>query len=159
MTDSKKGGASPADDAPAGSRMTTYWILGALKHTRERHGITPRQMGTILEVDSRTIKRHENGETPNVNVDERVAAYAYAAGLDSAREIWEEALEDWRRADEEREGPLPPLFTPPSRGAGAYAETTRQEAIRQRRLARERDQKDRSRSTPTQSEKRRATGR
>ena len=108
----------------SGVRMT-YWIGDVLQEEREAAGVTTAQVATALDVDERTIKRLELGQTMGRDIDRTVAAYAYLIGIEDGRDLWREALERWSRDGS------PPQFKPSSDPAAAFAEAIRVTALRQ----------------------------
>ena len=104
----------------------SYWIASELKDARENAGISEALMATSLEVNWRTIRRLEKGETMGRDIDRFVTQYAYLTGVQDAREFWESAMKRWRKHGS------PPPFEVNVGPAAAFAEAIRAEALRRK---------------------------
>lgn len=144
--------------APDGTRMS-YWIAKTLHRARTQAGIQERTMAELLDVDYRTIKRWEAGDSfgRKTELDRAVAGYAYVLGHEDGRELWREALEWWLE-----EG-SPPEFVPGDGPAAAFAAALREAAIREASLRQREGQRpqrrtDVRRRAPSSTRKRRQAG-
>ena len=131
---------------PGGQRLQ-WWIAQAARDTRREHGIHPGAVAALVDVNQRTIDRFELAESWPDDLDRYIAAYARAAGIDDAREIYELALQRWR----EQGAPLTLDEHQPQSGPARY--TAAGGAAQARQRARRAD-----REKPTPSRKKRASG-
>jgi transcriptional regulator with XRE-family HTH domain len=95
----------PAKKQPPG-RSVAYWLREVLVSTRERDGVMRVEVASLLKKDQSTIAKYEKGAAKlPAEIDRYVAAYAQATGTDP-RDLWQEAIERWRRSG------APPLLNP-----------------------------------------------
>jgi transcriptional regulator with XRE-family HTH domain len=125
----------------------SYWIAHTLREERERAGVDPQVLASILGVNEVTIKRLEQGENYGRDIDRTVTVYAYALGLEDARELWARALESWHT-----KGAAPSFSDGQTTHALEFARAIREVAQRQRKS------RDDSSSTRSAIQKRRAAG-
>lgn len=61
-----------------------------------RGDYTPDQVAAIAGVGWRTVRRFEEGKHWPQRLDQILSAYAYLAGLEDPRQLWQQALDDWQ---------------------------------------------------------------
>jgi len=135
----------PEEPRSSPGRSLSYWISETLRSARENARIRPDDLARILNVNPKTIERLERDESFDRHIDRYLAGYAYAIGLEDARQLWEMALQRWYKHG------AAPEFKPPEGPAEAFARAIRETAQRQLRVP------DAHNGTPRATRKRRAS--
>ena len=80
-------------------RMLT-WLGGAARECRETAGLRRIQIASQAGLDTDvTIRRFEEGKTWPRKLDHILAVYADSCSIRDARDIWQKALDNWRKND------------------------------------------------------------
>jgi transcriptional regulator with XRE-family HTH domain len=83
----------------------SYWLAHVLREAREQRHISRLKAATLLGIDPSTLVRLEKGSSYPAEIDRYVAGYAKILDIKDGRELWEMALEKWRRDG------APPMLT------------------------------------------------
>lgn len=75
----------------------SYWLSVTCQKARENVEKSPAAISAISGLDPSTIYKFEDKGTWPRQPDDLVAAYAKAAGIEDARELWDMALRMWHR--------------------------------------------------------------
>lgn len=74
-----------------------YWIASVAHGYRLASGLSVDRLSKLTTVTPPVLSRFERGMSWPNNLDELLAAYGAAGGLDDPRQIIEEALEAWAK--------------------------------------------------------------
>ncbi len=89
--------------APSGKDTMHYWLARTLRERREARKLSVSQITMLIpgrdpakRLDESQLSRFENALSWPRNIDEIVAAYAAACGIEDGRKLWADALKHWR---------------------------------------------------------------
>lgn len=87
----------PLEGSAADGRELIYWIAHEARRLRKDAGVSKETIASLAGVGVPTVDRFEKLTRFPKKLDAIMCAVAIAAGLDDEREIYDGALELWRR--------------------------------------------------------------